>query len=322
MKHKKILLQAAIGLLVIIAVVYFLNPEQLRDVLFSINIWYFLLAIAAYVAMNVIMALRLKLIFNKVGRKISIKELVLAQFGGMLASDVTPGRSGYLILPFLIKDKVPIESGLSAVFGVQIIDFFVKIVGSVLAVVYLAYVARLSDAVLALLITGITLVTFFMLLMAFSLWSKKAEHILLTLGKIPVAGKLFLKLVDKIETFQHEGRQVRSVYPQLIALTGLTWVIKGAEWMFLGLALGFDFPLYVYMMLQPLITILQFVPISPAGLGFQEGAGLVVFLLLGIAKESAFVFNILARVVLIIPNLVVGVYPIAKKGIDIFEVKK
>lgn len=321
MIHKKIILQALIGVLIIAAVIYFLNPGQLESVFLSIKIEYFILAMLTYTIMNVFMALRLKLIFNKVGRKISLKELILAQFGGMLASDITPGRSGYLVTPFLIKDKVPVESGFSAIFGTQIIDFFVKILGSILAVVYLMYAAKLSNALLYITVFGIMLVTAFALIMAFALWSKKAEKILIYLERIPLAGRIFKGLVDKIETFQHEGRQVRSIYPQLIGLTAVTWGLKGVEWTLLGMALGFGFPYYVYLLLQPLITILQFVPISPAGLGFQESGGLIVLLLLGITKESAFVFNILARIVLIIPNLV-GIYPIAKKGIDIFEVKE
>jgi hypothetical protein len=322
MKHTKIIIQAVIGILLIAAVIYFLNPTQLVNVFLSIKVEYFFLAILAYVAMNIVNAYRLKTIFNKVGRKIHVKELLLAQFGGMLASDVTPGRSGYLITPFLIKDKVPVESGFSAIFGIQIIDFFVKIIGGILAVVYLSYVAKFDAALFWLAVFGISIVTAFALIMAFALWSKKAEKVLIMLEKIPFAGKLFKSLVDKIETFQHEGKQIKSVYPQLILLTGITWIGKGFEWVFIGMALGINFPFYVYMLLQPLITILQFVPISPAGLGFQESAGLIVFLLLGITKESAFVFNLLARIVLLLPDIVLGLYPIIKNGVDIFEVEE
>jgi uncharacterized protein (TIRG00374 family) len=321
MRHKKIILQALIGIIILAVVLYFLNPSQLVSVFFSIKIEYFVLAMLAYAIMNLALSYRLKLIFNKVGRKISLKELWLAQFGGMLASDVTPGRSGYLITPFLIKDKVPVHSGFSAIFGTQIIDFFVKIIGSVVAVLYLSYVARLDAALLWLAISGIALIGAFALIMGFALWSKKAEKILIMLEKIPLVGRLFKTLVTEIENFQHEGHQVKVLYPKLIALTLLSWGIKGVEWMFLGMALGFNLPYFVYLLMQPLVTILQFVPISPAGLGFQESGGLIVFLLLGITKETAFVFNILARIVLLVPNLI-GIYPIIKKGVDIFNVKK
>jgi len=44
-------------------------------------------------------------------------------------------------------------------------------------------------------------------------------------------------------------------------------------------------------------------------------------LLLGVPIASAFVFNLLARIVLIIPNII-GIYPLAKKGINIFDMKE
>jgi len=317
----KLIVQLIIGLLVIAVVLYFLNIENVIKTLTSINIRFFVLAMCAYVIMNVLMAFRLKIIFKNIGRTISLKELLLAQFGGMLASDVTPGRSGYLILPFLIKDKVPLESGFSAIFGVQIIDFSVKILGSVLAVIFLSSIIKIDAALLWLVALGITIVVIFAFLMAFMLWSKKAEGIICHLVKIPIVGKLFSKLVNKLCAFQHDAGKIKSVYPQLIGLTAITWIVKGFEWTFLGMALGFSFPFYLYMLLQPLITILQFVPISPAGLGFQESGGMIVFLLLGVPIASAFVFNLLARIVLIIPNII-GIYPLAKKGINIFDMKE
>jgi hypothetical protein len=317
----KLIAQLIIGLIVIAVVLYFLNIENVIKTLTSIDIRFFVLAMCAYVVMNALMAFRLKIIFKNTGKKISLKELLLAQFGGMLASDVTPGRSGYLILPFLIKDKVPLESGFSAIFGVQIIDFSVKILGSVLAVIFLSSMIKIEAALLWLVALGITIVIIFASLMAFMLWSKRAEGIICHLVKIPIVGNLFSKLVNKMCAFQHDANKIKSVYPQLIGLTALTWIAKGFEWTFLGMALGFSFPFYVYMLLQPLITILQFVPISPAGLGFQESGGMIVFLLLGVPIASAFVFNLLARIVLIIPNII-GIYPLTKKGINVFDIKE
>jgi hypothetical protein len=321
MKHKKTILQFLFGIVILIAIFYFVNPAKLINSITKVN-WIFLVgSMLAYTGVNLILMLRLKLVFDKVGKKMSLPELFNAHMGGMLASDITPGRSGYMAVPFLLKDKVSLHSGFSAIFTNQLLDFFIKLVGSIGALVFLAYVVELNPTVLYLTISGILLVLVFTCLMAFALWSKKAIHVVKLLTKIPLIGKLIKSILNEIEEFQHEAKIMRSLYPQLIGLTLITWLLKGLEWTFIGLAMNFNLIFWVYLFIQPLITVLQFVIITPAGLGFQESGGLVVFFLLGVGAENAFLFLILARLVMFIPDLY-GLPILIKKGVNIFDLEE
>jgi len=321
MKHKKTILQFLFGIVILIAIFYFMSPAKLIESVKDVNLIFIFLAMLSYLCVNLIMAIRLKLVFNKVGKRIGIGTLFATQMAGMLASDLSPGRSGYMAVPFLLKDKVELHSGFSAIFSNQILDFFIKLTGAVGAIIFFSFVTQLNPAVLYLAFFGIGVVIFFTVVMALSMWSKRAVTIIKLFEKIPFVGRLINKILNMMGEFQHEAKLMRSLYPQLLSLTFFTWLLKGIEWMFIGMAVNFNFIFWVYLFAQPLITVLQFVPITPAGLGFQESGGLVVLHLLGIGAESAFVFLVLARLVMFLPNLL-GLPTLIKKGINIFDLEE
>jgi hypothetical protein len=102
------------------------------------------------------------------------------------------------------------------------------------------------------------------------------------------------------------------MFPEITLISFACWILKGFEWYFLGLALGIkQIGLLGFFLLHPLVTALGFVPITPAGVGFQEGAVVGVFLLLGISTDVGFAFALLSRVLLITEDLV-GLPQIAK----------
>jgi uncharacterized protein (TIRG00374 family) len=92
----------------------------------------------------------------------------------------------------------------------------------------------------------------------------------------------------------------------------MCWILKGFEWYFLGLALGITQIGWLgFFLLHPLVTALGFVPLTPSGIGFQEGAIVGVFALLGMSTPQALAFALLSRVLLIVEDLI-GVPQIAK----------
>ncbi len=73
-----------------------------------------------------------------------------------------------------------------------------------------------------------------------------------------------------------------------------------------------------YFLIHPLVTALSFIPLTPSGLGFQEGGIVGVFYLLGIDLEVGLAFAILARTLLILEDLI-GIHPISKVGVKALE---
>jgi uncharacterized protein (TIRG00374 family) len=307
------------------ALLWYVGIGSLYDSLLNIKLEYLFLAFLAYFGINLFFTVRLRLVLRKDGIKTSFGKTLLAQYAGMLTSDVTPGRSGYVLTPLYLKDQeVPTSKSLSGILGIQTIEFLAKVIGGIGAVLFLIDVVpsqnwdqfgTIAGINLGLFIAGLgiaLMLTGAILLAAFT-WSQRAISIF-----DRIANSRFLKrfaggLLGRLEEYKESAHKTRSAIPEIVLLTMACWVLKGFEWYFLGLALGItQIPWIGYFLIHPLVTALGFVPITPAGAGFQEFGIVGIFTnLIGVAAGPAAAFALLSRGLLIVEDLI-GVPQIAK----------
>jgi uncharacterized protein (TIRG00374 family) len=281
----------------------------------NIKLEFLLVAFLAYFGINLLFVVRLKLVLAKDGAKTSFFKTLLAQYAGMLTSDVTPGRSGYFLMPLYLKDQdVPTSKTLSTILGIQTIEFLAKVIGGIGAVIFLIERIQLETWQLSVAALGIGLMLTGACLMAALTWSDRAISIFNR-----IANSRFLKrftggLIGKIEEYKESATKTRKAIPEIILITMGCWVLKGFEWYYLGLAVGIiQIPWIGYFLIHPLVTALAFVPITPAGAGVQEFGIVAIFgLLLGSGMGGTIgVFALLSRGLLILEDLI-GVPQIAK----------
>jgi uncharacterized protein (TIRG00374 family) len=145
-------------------------------------------------------------------------------------------------------------------------------------------------------------------------WSQRVISFVERIASHRLLARFTGSLIGKFEEYAENGKKTRKSFPEITLLTFLSWMLKGFEWYFIGLAVGITQIEWLgFFLLHPLITALGFVPITPAGAGFQEGAVVGIFALLGIAPETgvALTFALLSRLLLIGEDLI-GVPQIAK----------
>jgi uncharacterized protein (TIRG00374 family) len=310
--------------------------DFLFTTILTIDIGYFLLAFVMYFGINVFFTVRLRRVLAKDGVKTTFGRTLLAQYAGMLTSDVTPGRSGYILTPVYLRDQnVPTSKSLSTILGIQTIEFLVKVAGGIGAVAYLVHYVpmatwnqmfpqEIAGVNIGILVAGlgIGLMLLGAIVLAAFTWSKRAIAIF---GRI--ANWRFLKrftggLMGKLEEYKESAHSTQRAIPEIFALTMVCWVLKGLEWYFLGLALGItNVPWIAYFLIHPLVTALAFIPILPAGIGVQEFGIIGILGLLGVPIATAGAFAIIARFLLILQDLV-GVPQIVKSTSLIFSHKK
>ena len=313
------------------ALLWYVGIGSLYNALLTIKLEYLLLAFLMYFGINLLFTVRLRRVLGKEGIKTSFGKTLLAQYAGMLTSDVTPGRSGYVLTPLYLRDQnVPASKALSGILGIQTIEFLAKVVGGVGAVFFLLGAVPPENWQLQfgtflginlgflIMVLGIALMLTGAILLAAITWSQRAMSIFNR-----IANSRFLKrftggLVGKLEEYKEGSQNTRRAVPEIILLTMACWVLKGFEWYFLGLALGItQIPWIGFFLIHPLVTALGFVPITPAGAGVQEFGIVGIFTLLFAAPISAEMkaaigaFAILARGLLIIEDLA-GVPQIVK----------
>jgi uncharacterized protein (TIRG00374 family) len=314
-----ILLQIIIMVAIFAALLWYVGIGSLYNSLANIKLEYLLLAFLAYFCINLLFTVRLRRVLGKEGVKTSFGKTLLAQYAGMLTSDVTPGRSGYVLTPLYLRDQeVPTSKSLSGILGIQTIEFLIKVVGGIGALFFLIEAVQLETWQFGVAVLGIALMLTGAILLAALSWSHRAISLF-----DRIANSRFLKrftggLMEKIEEYKEGARNTRKAIPEIILITVMCWVLKGFEWYFIGLALGItQIPWIGFFLMHPLITALGFVPITPAGAGVQEFGIVGIFgLLVNVSANPAMAgpigaFAVLSRVLLIVEDLA-GVPQIAK----------
>ena len=332
----KVLLQVVVMVAIFGALLWYVGIGALYNALLTIKVEYLLLAFLMYFGINLLFTVRLRRVLAKDGVKTSFGKTLLAQYAGMLTSDVTPGRSGYILTPVYLRDQnVPASKALSSILGIQTIEFLAKVIGGVGAVIYLVtyvpaatwnqlFPQTIAGINLGLLVAllGIALMLTGAIVLALFTWSQKAISLF-----DRIANSRFLKrftggLMGKLEEYKESSHSTRRAIPEIAGLTMMCWILKGFEWYFLGLALGItNVPWIAFFLIHPLVTALAFVPITPAGVGVQEFGIIGILGLLGVAVVPAGAFALLARGLLIFEDLA-GVPQIVKSTSLIFSRKK
>jgi uncharacterized protein (TIRG00374 family) len=233
----------------------------------------------------------------------------------MLSSDVTPGRTGYMLTPvYLMNQNIDPSASLSCILGIQSIEFLVKVLGGAGALVFLVYRTQLTREIFTLAVIGIGLMLLGGFVLAAIIWSPKAADLFKRIATSRLFARITGRIVAKLDEFGQNAMKTRGAVPEIFVITFFSWILKGFEWYFIGLSLGItNIGWFGFFLLHPLITAFGFVPLTPSGIGFQEGAIVGIFVLLGVDIRLALAFAILSRVLLIFEDLI-GVPQIAKSA--------
>ncbi|MGA2523544.1 MAG: lysylphosphatidylglycerol synthase transmembrane domain-containing protein [Candidatus Bathyarchaeia archaeon] len=327
---------------ILAALFWYVGVGSLYNALLHIKVEYLLLAFLMYFGINLLFTVRLRRVLSKNGVKTSFGKTLLAQYGGMLTSDVTPGRSGYILTPvYLLDQKVPTSKSLSSVLGIQTFEFLIKVIGGVGAVIYLVKVVPSSvwnqlfpteilgvNVALLIAALGIALMMTGAIILALFTWSKRAISIFDRIANSRILKRFTGGLMGKLDEYKQSSSSTSKAIPEIVGLTVACWIIKGFEWYFLGYALGItQIPWIAYFLIHPLVTALAFVPITPAGIGVQEFGIIGIFgLILNVPAHPELIptiaaFALLARGLLIFEDLA-GVPQIVRSTSLIFSRKK
>ncbi len=326
----RVVFEVVVMVVIFGGLVWYVGVGSLYKALLNINVGYLCLSFLMYFGINLLFTVRLRYVLGKDGVKTSFGKTLLAQYAGMLTSDVTPGRSGYILTPVYLRDqKVPSSKSLSTILGIQTIEFLVKVVGGISCVIFLISTVPASNwdqfgtvagMNIGLLIAalGIILMLTGALIMAAFTWSTRAISIFDKVSNSKYLKRFTGGMMGKLEEYKDSAHKTKNAIPVIILITLTCWTLKGFEWFFLGYSLGLtQIPWIGYFLIQPLVTALAFVPLTPAGAGIQEFGIVGIFtLVLGpnlspIITASILAFALLTRGLMIFEDLA-GLPQIAK----------
>ena len=220
------------------------------------NPLYFLLAIFAYFTINVLFTIRIIRVLGKQGIKATFWKTLLAHYSGMLTSDVTPGRSGYVLTPIYLKNQnIDASASLSCVLGIQSMEFLVKVIGGALALIFLFNQTTFTRQLVWIGAIGVGLMLLGAFALAAIIWSPRAAAIIRKIAAWKFLARFTGGVMGKLDEFGENAMKTRSMIPEIALISTLSWVMKGFEWYFLGLAIGItNIGWLGFFLLHPLIT--------------------------------------------------------------------
>lgn len=278
--------QFALAAIILILIVSSINLTQAAQLFLTIDPVFLLLAIGCYALNNVLMGYRLKRILAEMGNKLRFRVVFLSHMAGMLLSDFTPARSGYLYVAYALNRKqVALSEGLVAITSPYLYDLLFKL-GTALLAIYFIYVNLFNPA------------------LSFSLFVVIGVFLLIIIGYVVLMyppeflKRILLKrtLTKKALDIGAQSRSIQHMAPFILGISVTGWILRGLEWFFAALSLHIlILSLTNCLFLNSLLTLLSLIPITPAGLGLQEAGIIGVLTFMGISITAATSFALLIR---------------------------
>ncbi|UCE39235.1 MAG: flippase-like domain-containing protein [Thermoplasmata archaeon] len=292
----KRVVQIVIAVLLLYLVFDLFWTETTLDTLRNVNVSFFILAIVFHLIALGVVAYRFKMLIEfKV--KTTYKNVYWANLYGMLMGEVTPGKSGYFLCVLPLERKgIKKRISLSCLIIIQVMDFILRGAIGIFAVIYFTLYLQaipLSESTWYIVIS-VGLIVLFLLGFYILMYTSLPVRFLKRFN-IPYKEKM----LNGLEILHDTRTATRGRIWEILILTVLAWVLTGFRWVFIGYAFGLDLPIIAYLLLQPLITLVSFIPITIGGLGLLEGGVVKALNLLGVSEGKALAFVLGDRVAVV-----------------------
>ena len=235
MKRRRIIsiVQGVIAVIILLLLVSSIDPQLTLSLLTHLDIGFILLAGLCYFLNNLLMAYRIKKILFAMGENIRLRVTFFSHMAGMLLSDFTPARSGYLYVAIALNDRdVPMEKGIATITSTYLYDLTFKMIVAILGAYFLysyIFADRLSLAIITTFLLIIAVIAGYVIIM------HPGERLRTFLQK-----REFLK---KVLVFGEQSRSIQKFAPFILSITLIGWILRGLQWF---LICTFNAPVFSY----------------------------------------------------------------------------
>jgi len=275
---KNIILPAIVGLALLIIIFINIGTKNIFSVFKNISLKYFFLAAFFYICSNLVASVKISFF-----SKLKMKKIFFSHVGGMLLSQLTPGRIGYFYTSYSLakKENKSVSSYIGIIGFLQAVSMFAKAMLTIFALIYFSRFFIIPSAVA----NAFWVPLLFILAMIVLLFTNIPNKIL---GK---------KFENNIKLLQQGVRKLgKPIIAKWLVLDFVAWLFLGAQWYFLARSVAIPIGYIFCLFLHPLITAIMFIPVSPTALGIAEGGMAVLFNLLKLGSASGVGFMVLIRI--------------------------
>jgi len=289
--ENKKLIAVSIGFVLLLYSFSLIDFEKFFEIILQANLLVLLFIYPVSFVSIFLKSFKFKTILNALREDYNLISLAKIFTVGFFTGILTPGRVGDFSRAFYLRDKIPLVKGSLAVFLDRVIDVFVLLVFSFISILMfflffkkMIFPIELIFLLLAVLVLGI--------LFVFNL--KKMEFISRFFFRFaPERFKEFIK--NTCHKFNEATFLVKNDFPKVIfaLVVGFVgWSINFLIGLILLHAFSIDVPFYFIFLLMPIISLVEVVPVSIAGLGTREVATIFLFSFYSVPAEYAVAFSL------------------------------
>lgn len=302
------ILSVIIGLLILLIILSQIDISLLAEIISQTRLEIIALALAMVVLDVFSKSMKWISIIKAHEEKISLFESAKFFLIGFFLGIITPARVGDLSRAFYLSNKkIPLSLAVSTVIIDRLIDVGILVFLGALAVTGLLVFFNL--VVIPIEVVALIIILFLAGIFIFT--RKKIVGLLLRPFFDFIIPK---KYSEKIRTGFHsfythlEKTRKKPVYMLLGIFYGfIGWFFSISFAFFIAISLGMEVPFYFMILVVPIITLIELIPISVSGIGTRDAGVIFLFSFLSISAETAIAFSILYLTVgYLVPAMIGG----------------
>ena len=282
------------GLFLIAALLYRFDPAAVLSTILSASPVLLLLAPAVYSITFLILSLRWRRVLHALGEDLPLSDAYQAFAGGMILSDLTPGRIGDLSRSLLVRDRVALNKGLASVVIDRYADLLTIFALGLWGMLFLAqrgpYILLASSVILMILASTSLL------------WLRRSS----VLGVLRSRSSRFIGIANALEDAICDLRGVKGLMAGSVLMTILAWITHALRIAIIARSVGYDIPLTMLIFGLPLVSALSLIPVTVSGLGLVEGGLAVLLAGVGVPAAAGISIALMDRAITVAFHILVG----------------
>jgi glycosyltransferase 2 family protein len=283
-----------IGILLFLYILYNVNIPVLFEILSNINCFFLGIVILIYFVSLFFRVLKWKWITNIISREFSFADAMISYLVGIAFSTVTPAKMGDVLRIFYVKKKdVEYGDAVSALIMDRIIDMLMLFLIGILALLMFSWFYGIQ--VIPVWIVALIAAAFVVFVIV--IFNRRImEAVCMPLIRVLIPERWKERVMVQ---FNHYfiGLNMLLNAPASMAKAvsaGLvSWILPFFYAYFMALALSISLPLNFFVVIIPIIAIIELLPVSISGIGTRDLALIYLFGLQGVSPEAAVAFSIL-----------------------------
>jgi len=282
-----------IGLALFVVVVASAGPKRILEVFRSADPVRLALTPVIIVAIILVRGIRWRYLIRLAGIEYPLRRAITVWVIGFFASSVTPAKAGDAIRAFYLKNETDRSFGEAfvTVFVDRLWDLMFVLVSGMITVLIFSRLYMEIPSIWVVLAGAGAIIAIIYMMTNRELVQKILKPIFnaLTPERFKQMFSLnFHTFYDSLASFERNWKQMLIVLLLTLTCWGLIFFLA----YYVCLTFAIDVPFVYMMLIMPIVTFVELVPISISGLGTRDATVVYFFSLIGIASAEAVGFSI------------------------------